>query len=239
MNIILTGARGFIGSHFQKNYADKYVIQTFSFLKDDLKTLHVKNVETVIHLSALVHQMRGSSDESYELVNVKQTLELALRAKESGVKQFIFMSTVKVYGEESDIAYTEISPCQPEDAYGRTKLRAEQELQTLADENFVVAIIRTPIVYGYGVKANMQQLMQLIDNLSLLPFGKIHNKRSFAYVGNVCALIDTLIEQRQGGIFLAGDDKPLSTTELIQKIAKAKKKKPFLIQLPFFPMVLK
>lgn len=239
MNLILTGARGFIGSYFQKQYAHKYAIQPFSFVNDDVKTLHVKDMETVIHLSALVHQMGGASDMAYEKVNVDQTLQLAHKAKENGVKQFIFMSTVKVYGEESDSAYTEISSCHPEDAYGRTKLKAEQELQALADENFIVSIIRTPIVYGRGVKANMQNLMKLIDTMPLLPLGGIANKRSFVYIGNLCALLDTLIDQRKGGIFLAGDDAPLSTTELIQELAKAKNKKLFLIQLPLFAMFLK
>lgn len=239
MNIIVTGSRGFIGSYFQKEYAYKYAIQTFSFLKDDIKALHINDVETVIHLSALVHQMGGASDEAYESVNVEQTVQLARKAKENHVKHFIFMSTVKVYGEERASAYTEISPCHPEDAYGRTKLKAEQELQALADEDFIVSIIRTPIVYGRGVKANMQNLMKLIDTMLLLPLGGIDNKRSFVYIGNLCALLDTLIDQRKGGVFLASDDEPLSTTELIQELAKAKKKKLFLIQLPLFAMFLK
>jgi len=237
--IILTGARGFIGSYFQKQYPQKYSIHSFSFVKDDIETLHVKNVEIVIHLSALVHQMGGANDEAYERVNVDQTLQLAHKAKKNGVKQFIFMSTVKVYGEESDVAYTEISPCHPEDAYGRSKLKAEQELQVLADEDFTVSIIRTPIVYGKGVKANMQNLMKLIDAMPLLPLGGIDNKRSFVYIGNLCSLLDALIMQRKAGVFLAGDDEPLSTTELIQELAKAKKKKLFLIRLPLFAMLLK
>ena len=237
--LLLTGARGFIGHYFQKEYAHKYAIQTFSFLNDDVEILHVKDVEIVIHLSALVHQMNGASDKAYEKVNVDQTLQLAHKAKESGVKQFIFMSTVKVYGEENDVAYTEMSPCHPEDAYGRSKLKAEQELQQLADEDFVVSIIRTPIVYGSGVKANMHNLMKLIDAFPLLPFADIHNKRSLVYIGNLCALLDALIEQQKKGIFIAGDDAPLSTTELIQELAKAKKKKLFLIQLPLFAMLLK
>lgn len=239
MKILLTGARGFIGSYFQKEYAHKYTIQTFSFLRDDMETLHVKDVEVIIHLSALVHHMAGASDESYKRVNIDQTLQLAQKAKENHVKHFIFMSTVKVYGEERDSAYTEISSCHPEDAYGRTKLKAEQELQALADENFIVSIIRTPVVYGRGVKANMQNLMKLIDTMPLLPLGGIANKRSFVYIGNLCALLDTLINQQKGGIFLAGDDAPLSTTELIQELAKAKNKKLFLIQLPLFAMFLK
>lgn len=239
MKVLLTGSRGFIGSYFQKHYMQKYTIRTFSFLKDDLNALHVKEIDVVIHLSALVHQMSGASDEAYEKMNVMQTLELALKAKESGVKQFIFMSTVKVYGEESDLPYTEISLCHPQDAYGRTKLKAEQELQKLTSEDFSVSIIRTPIVYGYGVKANIKNLVTLVANISLLPFGNIHNKRSLTYVGNLCAMIDKIIEKKKSGIFLAGDDKPLSTTRLIELIALNLKKKVFFINLPLFSFLLK
>lgn len=239
MKIVLTGARGFIGSYFQKQYAQKYTIQPFSFLNDDLKTLHVKDVDVVIHLSALVHQMNGASDEAYEKINVEQTLQLAHKAKENGVKHFIFMSTVKVYGEENAIAYTEASLCYPKDMYGKTKLKAEQELQKLENNDFRISIIRTPIVYGAGVKANMQNLMKLIDKVILLPFGHICNKRSFVYIGNLTALIDTIIEQGKSGIFLAGDDEALSTTELVQLIAQAKMRRIFLIKIPLFGIFLK
>lgn len=239
MKILLTGARGFVGSYFQKQYAQKHTIQPFSFLNDDLKTLHVKDVDVVIHLSALVHQMNGASDEAYEKINVEQTLQLAHKAKENGVKHFIFMSTVKVYGEENAIAYTEASLCYPKDMYGKTKLKAEQELQKLENNDFRISIIRTPIVYGAGVKANMLNLMKLIDKMILLPFGHICNKRSFVYIGNLTALIDTIIEQRKSGIFLAGDDEVLSTTELIQLIAEAKTKRIFLIKIPLFGIFLK
>jgi UDP-glucose 4-epimerase len=238
-NVLLTGARGFIGSYFQKQYAHKYAIFPFSFVKDDIQTLHVKEVDTIIHLSALVHQMNGASDDAYEKINVEQTLQLARKAKENGVSHFIFMSTIKVYGEENDTAYTEVSPCHPQDMYGKTKLEAEIELQKLASNDFIVSVIRTPIVYGYGVKANMQSLMKLIDKIALLPFGGICNKRSFVYIGNLCALIDAIIQVKVGGVFLAGDDEALSTTDLIRRIAYAKHRKIFLVHLPLFSLFLK
>lgn len=119
-----------------------------------------------------------------------QTLQLA---KESCVKHFVFMSTVKVYGEETD------SICKPEDEYGKSKLKAELELQKLEDEDFKVSIIRTPIVYG------VKSLINLV------------NKRSMVYIGNLCHLVYEIITQ---GIFLASDDEPLSTSRLIELVAK-------------------
>ena len=237
--ILLTGASGFVGSYFIKKYKSKYNIKTFSFLHDDFKALHVEDVDTVFHLSALVHQMGGASASEYERVNVTQTLELAKKAKESGVKHFVFMSTVKVYGEETKSKYSENSVCNPEDEYGKSKLKAEIELQKLENENFKVSIIRTPIVYGYGVKANIKNLVNLINKVPLLPFGGIDNKRSMVYIGNLCHLVDVVIEQEKAGIFLASDDEPLSTSRLIELIAKSLDKKIYLIKIPFFETLLK
>lgn len=237
--LLITGANGFIGKYFSTKYSKTFDIQTFSFLKDDFESLHVKEIDVIFHLSALVHQMGGASAEKYERVNVSNTLKLAQKAKESGVGHFVFMSTVKVYGEESKSLYTESFTCKPQDEYGKSKLKAERELQKLASEDFIVSIIRTPIVYGYGVKANIKSLTNLISKVPLLPFASIKNKRSFVYVGNLCALVDKIIETKKSGIFLACDDMPLSTTQLIELIALGMGKKVYLVKLPFFEELLR
>ena len=237
--LLLTGANGFLGSYFYKQYSIKYDIRTFSFLQNKLESLSLKDIDTVIHLGALVHQTQNINDEMYETINVTQTLELAQKAKDDGVQHFIFMSTVKVYGEESNVPYNEVSPCVPLDGYGKSKLKAEHKLQSLENETFRVSIIRTPIIYGYGVKANMQNLIKLVDKMSFLPFGGIDNKRSFVYIGNLCALIDAIICASKLGVFLAGDDEALSTSELISLIANAKQKKIYLLKVPFFKVLLK
>ena len=237
--LLITGSNGFVGSYFIHKYKDKYDIKTFSFLKDDINALDCSDVDVVFHLSALVHQMGGASAEEYERVNVSQTLELAKKAKENGVKHFVFMSTVKVYGEETESKYTENSICHPEDEYGKSKLKAELELKKLEDEIFKVSIIRTPIVYGYGVKANIKSLVNLVNKISVLPFGKIENKRSMVYIGNLCHLVDEVITQQKSGIFLASDDEPLSTSKLTKLIAKNLNKKIYLIKIPFFESLLK
>ena len=238
-SIVFTGSNGFIGSYFINNYSQKYTIQKFSFLNDNFTLLNLKGVDVVVHLSALVHQMGGANVDEYEKVNVTQTLDLAKKAKESGVGQFVFMSTVKVYGEETNSIYTEGSVCIPQDEYGKSKLKAENELLKLEDESFKISIIRTPIVYGYGVKANIKNLINLVNKVPILPFGSIENKRSMVYVGNLCHLIDVVIQNMACGIFLASDDKPLSTTNLIELIAKELHKKVYLVKIPFFESLLK
>ena len=238
-NLLLTGSNGFIGNYFINKYSNDYEINTFSFLNDDLKNLDLNDTYTILHLSALVHQMGGASREEYERVNVIQTLELAKKAKESGVGHFIFMSSVKVYGEESITTYTEKTKCYPEDEYGKSKLRAEDELLKLQDDNFIVSIIRTPIVYGYWVKANVKSLVSLVNKVSILPFGGIDNRRSMVYIGNLCHLVDIIVQKKKSGIFLVADDKPLSTTKLIELIAKELNKKVYLVNIPLFPWLLK
>ena len=237
--LLITGSSGFVGSYFINKYKEKYEIKTFSLLKDDINTLDCKGTNIVFHLSALVHQMGGASANEYEKINVIQTIELAKKAKELGVKHFVFMSTVKVYGEETNSKYTENTVCNPEDNYGKSKLKAELELQKLEDENFKVSIVRTPIVYGYGVKANIKNLVNLVKKVPVLPFGKIENKRSMVYIGNLCHLVDEVITQEKSGIFLASDDEPLSTSKLIELISKNLNKKIYLIKIPFFESLLK
>ncbi|TLP37769.1 NAD-dependent epimerase/dehydratase family protein [Arcobacter arenosus] len=237
--ILITGSSGFIGSYFINKYKAKYQIEIFSFRSGDINTLDFAGIGVVFHLSALVHQMGGASKEEYEKVNIIQTLELAKKAKEQGIKQFVFMSTVKVYGEETNSKYTENTICNPEDDYGKSKLEAELELQKLEDENFKISIVRTPIVYGFGVKANIKNFITLVNKISVLPFGKIENKRSMVYIGNLCHLVDEVISQKKSGIFLASDNEPLSTTKLCELIAKNLEKKVYLVKIPFFESLLK
>ena len=238
MKILLTGANGFIGTYLRQNITTHEIIP-FSFQTEEVNTLDLSGYDSIVHLAALVHQMNGASTEEYNSINVLKTLELAKKAKLDCIKHFVFMSTVKVYGEENDLPYTETSPCHPQDDYARSKLRAEQELQKLANDNFIVSIIRTPIVYGAGVKANIKNLIALVKKAPLLPFGDIQNQRSMVYVGNLCSLMQIILAQKREGIFLAADDKSLSTTELILQITSALKKKVYLIRIPLFEKLLK
>jgi UDP-glucose 4-epimerase len=237
--ILLTGAKGFIGSYFKEKYKNIYEIKEFSFLNDNFEELKLDNIDTVVHLSALVHQMGGATREEYFTINVDNTLKLVQKAQASGVKQFIFMSTVKVYGEESDTIYTEKSPCNPQDDYGLSKLEAEKKLMELETDSFIVSIVRTPIVYGRGVKANILNLTKLIERVPILPFYNIQNRRSMVYIGNLCAIISQIISFEKSAVFLASDDEVLSTSEFIKLIAKSKKVKVYLVYIPFFETLLK
>lgn len=237
MKLLLTGANGFVGSYFTRQYKDKYDIHVFSFLQDDFEALHIKGVDVVFHLSALVHQP-NAHEELYQKINVENTLQLAKKAKKEDVRHFIFMSTIAVYDGCLNSIY-ENSKLNPITPYGKSKLEAERKLQELEGEGFMVSIIRPPMVYGHNAPGNIKSLMNLVEKVPILPFGNIENKRSFVYVGNLCALLECIIQKQQRGIFLVSDDKALSTTQLIQAIATVKKRSCWLFALPFFPQLLK
>ena len=232
MNILMTGANGFVGQYLNAELSSAHHVKTLCFSTYN-SSEQLGEVDIVIHLAALVHQMEGAPEEYYFRINTEKTIDLAKRAKESGVKHFIFMSTIKVYGEKTaSKPFNENSPCHPEDAYGRSKLSAEKVLRDMEDENFTVSIIRSPLIYGEHVKANMLNLMTLIKKVPILPFGGIFNKRSLVYVGNLVAMIQEIIIQQKSGVFLASDKHPVSTTQLVEMLADAMGKKRVLISLP-------
>lgn len=233
MNILMTGANGFVGQHLSAELSSAHNIKALSFSTYESEELG--EIDVVVHLAALVHQMKGAPEEEYFRINTEKTIALAKRAKESGVKHFIFMSTIKVYGEKTaSKPFNENSPCYPEDAYGQSKLSAEKVLRDMEDANFTVSIVRSPLVYGEHVKANMLNLMKLINKMPILPFGGIFNKRSMVYVGNLAAMIQSVVIQQKSGIFLASDQQAVSTTQLVQMLADAMGQKRMLIALPSF-----
>lgn len=144
------------------------------------------------------------------------------------------MSTVKVYGKylSSSGAWNEESECHPADAYGRSKYAAEQGLLKLGSENFTVSIIRTPLVYGKGVKANMLNLILLVRRSWLLPFKNVYNRRNYTSAENLVSFIDRIIEKRAAGIFIAMDKYAISTTVLVRMIARNLGKKVILVKMP-------
>jgi nucleoside-diphosphate-sugar epimerase len=206
--IKITGANSFVGKSFIEN--SRYDnINEICLINNKVEDINLANEDVVLHVAAIVHQTEKIAEEKYFEVNCDLALEVAKKAKQQGIKHFVFLSTVKVYGDyhpEKGV-WSENSECEPNDSYGKSKYAAEKALIELIDDSFTVSIIRPPLIYGIGVKANMLSIIKLIDKFPLLPLGKIENKRSFTSIENLVQLIDRVIEKRVSGVFLAMDDK--------------------------------
>lgn len=237
-NILVTGSTGYLGSSYINQYKDKYFFQKFSLLNQKVEDINFDGIDIVLHCAALVHQKVEHPYKKYHEINVVYPVKLAKLAKEAGVKQFVFISTIAVYGEGLE-KLNENTICNPITPYGISKLEAEKQLLKLNNKNFKVSIIRPPMIYGKNAPGNIDSLVKLVKRSPILPLGEIDNKRSFIYIGNLCYIIDEIINQNQSGIFLAGDDKAVSTTKLCELITKNLDKKVYLVKIPFFESFLK
>jgi len=232
--ILVTGANGFIGKRFVEYNKERFYITTLSVRDDVYKTFDFTGFDSIVHLAGKAHDMNCKDDSEYFNVNTDITKTLATKAKSDGVKQFIYISSVKVYGKEDRGLITEKSECMPEDAYGKSKLLAEHFLQSIQDENFKVAIVRPPMVYGAGVKGNMDRLIHLCKKKYPLPLGNIGNLRTMVFVDNMIELLNTIIDQQAQGIFIPSDKKPISTDALILMIKQSLGETNNLISIPLF-----
>lgn len=200
----------------------------------------LEGCDAVVHLAARVHVMRdevANPGEAYHKANVEGTLQLARQAVEMGVSRFIFVSSIKVNGEETPkgIVYREESIPAPVDPYGVSKWNAEKGLRQLAkDSSLEVVILRPPLVYGPGVKANFLSMMRWLDRGIPLPLAKINNARSFVAVGNFVDVIALCLDHPEAAneTFLVSDGEDLSTSELLARLAHALDRSPRLFYLP-------
>lgn len=244
--IFITGSTGFVGRHLITELSKRNIpfIAGERSLYGDLVTQKnwaqiLDGCNSVVHLAARVHVMDETSTDpllEFRKMNVEATINLAHAAKKIGVKRFIFISSVKVNGEETvDRPFNASdTPC-PQDPYGISKMEAEMELLKLHDPGvFEVVIIRPPLIYGPGVKANFEKLFHYAGLKIPMPFGLVDNKRSLISVLNLVDLIvTTLIHPSAGGeIFMVSDDRDLSLSKLIKLMARVQKKKAFLLPVP-------
>jgi UDP-glucose 4-epimerase len=236
--IFITGASGYLGSSFIDFCNNKYELENFSLISQNIKDIDFNNIDIILHCAALVHQKEEHPYEKYHQVNVEYPVELAKLAKLNGVKQYIFISTIAVYGEDKE-KIDENTICNPVSAYGKSKLEAEKELLKLNDDNFVISIIRPPMIYGENAPGNINSLVKLLKKVSILPLGGIRNKRSFIFILNLCHIINEIIIQQKSGIFLVCDDSPISTSKLCELVLRNSNKKIYLLKIPFFESLLK
>lgn len=258
-SILVTGATGFIGSFFCAGLvADGWPVRGAVRSEKDSKRLSpgvepaitgslgpdtewscaLAGVDVVVHLAARAHIMTDPSADplaEYRLVNAAGTERLAGEAAKAGVKRLVFLSSVKVNGDQTTEPFTIDSPANPSDPYGVSKWEAEQALRRIeAETGMEVVVIRPPLVYGPGVKANFLNLMRVVQRGVLLPLASVSNSRSLVYLGNLADALSVCAAHpaAAGKTFFVSDGDDVSTPELIRRVARCLGKSARLFPFP-------
>ena len=225
--VLITGSSGFIAGHLRRRleeFKEAYDVGGMSLRAPDALDAGLSGWDCVVHTAGIAHVRPGEEMAAeYERVNRDLTLAAAGRAKADGVRQFVFLSSMIVYGPPPRAGLRRRigtdTPTLPENAYGRSKLEAEAGLRALADEDFRVAIVRPPMVYGKGGKGNYNALARMAVKLPAFPDFK--NERSILYVENLAECLRLIIDGNLDGLFHPQDERIVSTSELAAEIARA------------------
>ena len=256
MKILITGSNGFLGQYLcqflaEKNYsilAQTRKAQTFALpnisninfdLNDSLDSIDLSQVEVIIHCAGrahVIHETAASPLEEYRQTNVKGTLNLAQKAVLSGVKRFIYLSSIKVNGEQTTTQlFKPNDKVNTDDPYGLSKYEAEQALLKLSEQTGLeVVIIRPVLIYGPNVKANFKSMVALARKKLPLPIGCLDNKRSMVSVYNLADLIHTCMTHPNANreVFLASDQDDISVKQLFEKLAYYQNNKLLMLAVP-------
>lgn len=228
--ILITGAGSYIGTTYEnwiKVHSDAITTDTLDMKNASWRERDFSGYDAVFHVAGIAHADVGKVTEEqkalYYKVNTDLTIECAQKAKEDGAKQFIFMSSIIVYGESAglgkELVITKDTPLSPANFYGDSKVKAEEGLLMLADDSFKIVILRPPMIYGKGSRGNYPMLAKLAVKLPFFP--DVENQRSMLYVGNLCKFVTLMIENEESGIFFPQNRDSVRTCDMVKLIAKA------------------
>ncbi|CAM2898865.1 NAD-dependent epimerase/dehydratase family protein [Salinicoccus roseus] len=227
--ILVTGTNSYIGnslSSWLARYPDDYCIDTISLRDNSWKTKRFSDYDVVFHVAGIAHVSSDPNmEEEYYKVNRDLTIEAAEKAKRDGVKQFIFMSSIIVYGDstsEKSIIDRKTEP-KPSSFYGESKLQAEEGIKPLESKDFNVVIIRPPMIYGKGSKGNYPKLSKAAQKLPIFP--DIDNQRSILHIDNLSEFIKLMIDNEESGTFFPQNSDYVKTSEMVKIIAETHNKK--------------
>ena len=243
--ILITGKGSYLGNSLKaylEAFGDCYQVDCLSLRSGDWKEQSFRGYDAVYHTAAIVHQPRSKDAPGelarYRAVNCDLAVDAAKKAKAEGVRQFVFLSTMAVYGLTAafgkTVTITAQTPTVPTDNYGLSKLEAEQALLALEGPDFRVAILRPPMIYGKDCKGNFRSLVSLARRLPFFP--KVPNRRSMLYVGSLNRMVQQIIDREDRGIFCPQDPEYLNTSAMVQAIAAAQGKR--LLLIPGFSWAL-
>jgi nucleoside-diphosphate-sugar epimerase len=238
--VLLTGVRSYVGTSLEKwlgNYPGKYLVDTISLRNDSWKEKDFSKYDVVIHVAGIAHVSSDpEKEELYYKVNRDLTIEAALKAKQERVKQFIFLSSIIVYGDSSSderVIDKDTVPI-PSNFYGNSKLQAEEGIKPLNSDEFKVVIVRPPMIYGENSKGNYPKLAKLAKKLPIFP--QIDNQRSMLHIDNLCEFLRLMIDNEEHGLFFPQNKEYVKTSELVKLIAEAYGKRIILTSL-FNPVI--
>lgn len=230
MRVVITGANSYIGNNIQSciQSNDKEIeVCQLDVVGDDWQTFDFSGYDTVVHVAAIVHRKDVTDWELYNKVNVELTAEIAEKAKSQGVKQFIFLSSMAVYGKEKTLSkkksiISDKTELNPSSMYGKSKYLAEQRLVEIEDKNFKVAIVRPPNVYGPGCRGGyITTYKRIVSKLPAIPKVFTSVRQSVLYIDNLSRFIYLLITNQKRGVYTPQDDMSLNAVEIMQFISKA------------------
>ena len=243
--ILITGKGSYLGNSLKaylEAFGDCYQVDCLSLRSGDWKEQSFRGYDAVYHTAAIVHQPRSKDAPGelarYRAVNCDLAVDAAKKAKAEGVRQFVFLSTMAVYGLTAafgeTVTITAQTPTAPTDNYGLSKLEAERALLALEGPDFRVAILRPPMIYGKDCKGNFRSLVSFARRLPFFP--KVPNQRSMLYVGSLNRLVQQIIDREDRGIFCPQDPEYVNTSAMVQAIAAAQGKR--LLLIPGFSWAL-
>jgi nucleoside-diphosphate-sugar epimerase len=213
---------------------DKYKIDSIDMIDGSWKAVDFSQYDVVYHVAGIAHIKETKKNKDlYYKVNRDLAFETARKAKRDGVGQFIFLSSMSVYGIKNGVI-DKATPLNPNTAYGKSKLEAEELIKELEDESFIITILRPPMVYGKGCRGNYPRLVGLALKTPIFP--KVDNKRSMIYIDNLSEFVKQLIDNRSGGLFFPQNAEYVNTSEMVRLIAEAHGKR--IIMTKFFNPLL-
>lgn len=227
--ILITGANSYIGTSFEnyikENFSNQYTVDTVDMIDGSWREKSFSGYDAVFHVAGIAHVKETDENRSlYYSVNHDLAVETANKAKTDGVSLFVILSTMSVYGMLTG-HITKQTECHPVNAYGKSKLMADEELQGMETDSFRVAILRPPMVYGKNCKGNYQQLRNFALKSPVFP--KYFNKRSMVYIDNLCEFVRRIIDENNSGLFFPQNKDYICTSEMVRLIAKYNGKKIF------------
>lgn len=223
--ILITGANSYIGTSFEKwvtQWPEEYHVDTIDTKNGEWKELDFSPYDVVFHVAGIAHTSSDPKMEDlYYKINRDLTIETASKAKKEGVKQFIFMSSIIVYGDGSSskrIIDRDTVP-KPSNFYGNSKLLAEEGIKLLESDSFRIVTLRPPMIYGKGSKGNYPKLSKVAQQLPIFP--DMDNQRSMLHIDNLCEFIKVVIDNEERGLFFPQNDEYVNTSEMVKLIGEA------------------